>query len=78
MQFKIVFVSQRLASGGEISEALSNASCQLLEEENDLRNRLHFHEYYGYTREYLESKLKEIQKAREIIEALESPTVLPI
>ena len=78
MELKIVFTSQRLASGGEISEALSNASYLLLEEENDLRNRLRFHQYYGWTRGYLEKKLKEIQKAREIIEALESPTVLPI
>lgn len=78
MELKIVFTSQHLASGGEISEALSNASYLLLEEENDLRDRLQIHQCYGWSRGYLERKLKEIQKAREIIEALESPTVLPI
>lgn len=78
MDLKIVFTSQRLTSWEEVSEALSIASYLLLEEENDYKSRLLLHQNYGMTRKYLERKLKEIQKAREIIEALESPQVLPI
>lgn len=78
MELKIVFTSQRLTSWEEVSEALSIASSLLLEEENDYKNRLYYLQNHGTTRKYLERKLKVMQKAREIIEALESPQVLPI
>lgn len=78
MLYKIAFTSQRFASIEEVSKALEVAVYLIHLREADIKYKLENLQFSEEIRERFKKEMEENKKARDIINALQAPVVIPI